>query len=193
MVIGFIYKIYDNTNGNVYYGSTKDTLSKRMAGHRTHYKRWVAGKTKCCKSFDIIKNEDYAYSLVEQVEYENRMELLQRERWYIENNECVNKNVPARTKKESHKAYREEHKEERNEYSKEYYIDNIETEKERVREYYHNNREHSITRNRKWKDDNKEKLKIQRKENYDANREEILAKQREYRAKKKAEKNEMNV
>ena len=127
MVIGFIYKIYDNTNGNVYYGSTKDTLSRRMTGHRTLYKRWVDGKrTSCCKSFDIIKNGDYAYSLVEEVEYADKLVLRQRERWYIENNECVNKNVPARTLKESCKAYREEHKEERNEWTRKWRDDNVE-------------------------------------------------------------------
>jgi len=121
MYSGSIYKIYDNTNGNVYYGSTSERLiGKRLAHHRANYKKWCNGKGGCCKSFDIIKNGDYDISLVEKVYYEEKVELHRRERWYIENNECVNKNVPTRTGKE----YREEHKEERNEYLKKYYEQN---------------------------------------------------------------------
>ena len=122
-MIGLIYKIFDNTNGNVYYGSTTDTISRRMTGHKAKYKEWVAGKRSNCKSFDIIKNADYSYSLVEQVECENKMELLQRERWYIENNECVNRYIPARThdeKVEYDKEYQERNRERISEYKKEW-------------------------------------------------------------------------
>jgi adenylate kinase family enzyme len=38
--------------------------------------------------------------LVEEFPTDNKMLLHQRERWYIENNECVNKCLPGRTKKE---------------------------------------------------------------------------------------------
>ena len=33
---GYVYKIYDNTNGNAYYGSTKCKLSQRLAKHRSN-------------------------------------------------------------------------------------------------------------------------------------------------------------
>ncbi len=46
------------------------------------------------------KNKDYSYCVVEEVEYENKWELHNRERYYIENFECVNKNIPTRTRKE---------------------------------------------------------------------------------------------
>ncbi len=48
------------------------------------------------------------------------MELQQRERFYIENNECVNKVIPLRTKKQ----YNENNKEKISDYNKEYYQDN---------------------------------------------------------------------
>ena len=179
MVIGFIYKIYDNTNGNVYYGSTKDTLCRRMSGHRTHYKVWSDGKRKTgCKSFDIIKNGDYAYSLVEQVEYEDKLVLQQRERWYIENNECVNKNVPARTLKETKKAYYENNKDIISEQSK---------------AYYENNKDKMNEQSKAYNGANKERIKEQQKAYWEANKEKKNAKRRERYAKKKAEKNEMNV
>jgi fibrillarin-like rRNA methylase len=62
-------------------------------------------------SFKILENDNYEIVLVEILETETKQELHQRERFYIENNDCVNKNIPTRTKKE-------------------YYVDNIETFKE---------------------------------------------------------------
>ena len=131
-MIGLIYKITDNTNSNVYYGSTTETISRRMKGHRCCYKRWVGGKGDNCRSFDIIKNADYLYSLVEQVECENKVGLLQRERWWIENNECINKVIPARSRKE----YREQNRELILEYNKQYREQNRELINEKRREYY---------------------------------------------------------
>ena len=44
---GKIYKIVDNTNNNVYIGSTcEPTLARRLAKHVGHYKFWKNGKTK---------------------------------------------------------------------------------------------------------------------------------------------------
>jgi len=180
MVIGFIYKIYDNTNGSVYYGSTKNKISQRMAIHRQDYKRWVDGRnTGCCKSFDIIKNEDYAYSLVEEVEYENKMELLQRERWYIENNECVNKFIPARTRKESRKAYDETHKTKVAEYKKAYYDANKDTIKEYKQSYREANADAIKEQRGAFYDANKERLKEQTKAYREANKEKIRERDRE--------------
>ena len=163
MVIGYIYKIYDNTNGSVYYGSTKNKISQRIALHRSEYKGWCAGKRRGCKSYDIIKNGDYAYSLVEQVEYEDKLVLHQRERWYIENNECVNKNVPARTKKEWGKKYREEHKEE------------------------------IAENNKKYKEEHKEDFVEYQKKYREEHKDEIIAKKKENYQKKKAEKEASNL
>ena len=55
------------------------------------------------KSFDIIKNGDYDYSIIGEVECESKYELHNRERFYIENNKCVNKCIPNRTDKEYYK------------------------------------------------------------------------------------------
>ena len=175
-MIGFIYKIIDNTNGNVYYGSTTRTIIQRMTGHRSQYERWVDGKRGGCKSFDIIKNEDYSCSIVEQVEFENKVGLLQRERWYIENNECVNKCVPLRSQEEKieyHKEYNLKNKGRINERQREYNKENAEQRNERQKEY---NKEHHEQR----KEYNKQ---YQRK-----NREQLLEYQKQYRARKKAAK-----
>ena len=142
-MIGYIYKIYDNTNGNIYYGSTKESVSKRMTKHRDSYKKYMEGKGNNVKSFEILKNNDYSYSVVEKVEFNEKFELLQKERYYIENNECINKNIPNRTQKEwtelnkdKLKEYREQNKEKKNQYDKEYREKNRDTILEKKRTYY---------------------------------------------------------
>lgn len=182
MVIGFIYKIYDNTNGSVYYGSTKNKISQRMAIHRQDYKRWVDGRDmKRCRSFEILNNEDYAYSLVEQVEYENKMELLQRERWYIENNECVNKCLPARTDEEN------------KEYNKAYREANIEQLKEQSKAYRETHKKDIAEHQKAYREANIEKCRERDRVYWEANKEKKNAKRRERYAKKKAKINEPSV
>ena len=95
-----IYKIIDNTNDNIYIGSTCQSLKKRLSEHKNDYKRFLKGLFNNVTSFDILKNNDYKIELLENCDIKTKQELLQRERYYIENNECLNKIVPGRNKKE---------------------------------------------------------------------------------------------
>ena len=88
---GKIYKIVDNTNGNIYIGSTIQTLSERLGGHKTNLN---------CSSRDIIANGGYDIILIENYPCNSKKELETRERYFIENNICINKLIPRRTKKE---------------------------------------------------------------------------------------------
>tara|TARA_R110000851_G_scaffold313936_1_gene475772 strand:+ start:140 stop:748 length:609 start_codon:yes stop_codon:yes gene_type:complete len=167
----YIYKIYDNTNGNVYYGSTKQLLCKRIAGHRADYKKYLNEKFAYVKSFDILKNNDYSYCVVEEVEYENKWELLNKERYYIENNKCINKCIPNRTNKEYKednkekiKEYYEDNKETLKEYQKIYQQDNKEIIKEYKKEYYENNKEILSEKNKIYRESNKEIINQKQKE-----------------------------
>ena len=110
--IGFVYRIIDNTNGNQYYGSTTQTVSSRMTGHRSKFKNGKLG----CTSIGILKNGNFRYETLEKVLFEDKFELQNVERKYIENNECVNKNTPNRTDEEAKEYYQQ--------YSKQYQIDN---------------------------------------------------------------------
>jgi len=87
---GKIYKITDNTNGNVYYGSTKVGLNKRLSDHKYDYKRREKEKN-CRTSSLIICNGDYTMELVENYPCKSRTELEEREAYYINNFECINK------------------------------------------------------------------------------------------------------
>ena len=106
---GKIYKIYCNITGETYYGSTVNTLAKRMGTHRDEAKE----TSKTCTSKSIMSRGDYDYSLVENYNCNNKQELHARERYWIENNECVNKKIPGRTPKEWYEANKDKISEEK--------------------------------------------------------------------------------
>ena len=172
---GYIYKIYDNTNGNMYYGSTTQTLSMRMCGHRAKYKRFMEkGCGSNCRSFEILKNGDYSYSLVEEVEFENKLILRQRERYYIENNDCLNKCIPTRNKqeyyqdnKDKNKEYREANKDKIKEYRKQYLEANKEKIKEYKKQYREGNKDKIKEKIKEYREANKDKMKEYREANKD--------------------------
>ena len=105
---GKIYKITDNSNDNVYIGSTCKTLNERLLQHKYDYKRFLKGLFPSVKSFDIIKNDDYNIELLENCDIKTKQELIARERFFIENNDSLNKYIPGR----SHKEYYNENKDE---------------------------------------------------------------------------------
>ena len=123
-----IYHIVCNITGQTYYGSTVQRISQRMNGHRK--------KDHKCVSKPIIERGDYHYGLVEDYKCENSEQLRMRERYYVDNNDCVNKNSPIRTKEEKisyFKAYHEANKDKIRERKKREY----ETNKDKISE--HNN------------------------------------------------------
>ena len=94
---GIIYKIICNITNEIYFGSTINTLNRRMILHKSKCKSYNNGKYHFITSFNIINRGNYSYLLIENVECETKRELEIRERFYIENNECINKVIPCRT------------------------------------------------------------------------------------------------
>jgi hypothetical protein len=115
---GKIYKIYSNNTDKIYYGSTTERLSQRLAKHRCGFKRYKEGKYGYCSVNEILFFDDVKIILVENVPCNSIEELHAREQFYIINNNCVNKQISGRTKEE----YRELHKEKNKEYCKKYYL-----------------------------------------------------------------------
>jgi hypothetical protein len=95
-----IYKLVDHTNGNIYFGSTTQTLYQRKAGHSSGYKCYLKGKTNYVTSFEIIKNGNYSIVLVENYECSDKSQLEFREAEYVRQNDCINKIIPRRTKQQ---------------------------------------------------------------------------------------------
>jgi len=114
-----IYKLYtDDAPDLFYYGSTIQSLAKRVWGHKAH---WENGK-KASSSILFNVSDNVKIVLVEYFPCNDKFELLKRERFYIENNNCVNKQIPGRTLKE-------------------YYIDNQDRIKELQQHYRNNNKD----------------------------------------------------
>ena len=132
-----IYKIIDNTNGNIYIGSTiQKRLSSRLAGHVSTYKKNRPGISK-----EIIKNGDYKIILIENYPCNSRDELFQREQVFIDMYDCINKNRAKATHKdllEQYKKSHQKHKEKRNQYSRDWKIKNNYNEKNKELRPYRN-------------------------------------------------------
>ena len=157
-----IYKIVCNITGLTYYGSTVQSISKRIGGHRDDIKR-----NRGCKSGLVLAGSDYSYSLVEECQCENKEQLLRRERFWVENNECVNKQIPGRTLAE----WREANKEKIKEQEKQYREQNKDKRLEYQKEYRESNKEKITEKNKKYYEANVDKIKEQKKQYRESNKE----------------------
>jgi hypothetical protein len=91
MYSGKIYKI-SSSGGLPYYGSTCLSLAKRFQLHLKNGNKY---------SVKIhLEQPDIKIELIENFPCESKTDLLIRERFHIENNECCNKRRPYRSKKE---------------------------------------------------------------------------------------------
>ena len=103
---GKIYKIIDNGYNMCYYGSTIRLLCQRMGHHRGRYKKNILS----CSLKDIFDKygvENCKIELVENYPCNNREELEAREGYYIKNNDCINKRIAGRSKKQHYEANKE--------------------------------------------------------------------------------------
>ena len=123
---GLIYKLSCKNTLKSYYGSTSGTITNRLFEHIHKYKRGVKHS-----SADIIAGNNYKIEEIEIIDYVDKKELRDRERWYIENDKnCINHNIPNRTSKDWHLLHPE--------YNKEYYKKNKEKHQEYMKSYYQN-------------------------------------------------------
>lgn len=150
---GIIYKIIPNIDnyddGDVYYGSfNKGDINQRFSEHKSRYKRYInETSSDYCHSFKIFDKyniENCTIKIIENIICNNLEELKWKEREYIDNNNCVNKNKPITTKdekKENTKNYNKEYYENNKEYyqqhNKQYRIDHKNEISEREKTKYH--------------------------------------------------------
>ncbi len=162
-----IYRLVSDKTDKVYYGSTCKTLANRWYNHKALYNGYLNGRANKTRAFEIISldQDDFKLELVEDCSWcWDRFELRSRERYYIENFPCVNKNIPNRTHKECTKAY---------------YQKNKDTLLVKRKEYYDSNREDIIKKTRQYHLKNIDKYQEYQKQY-----------QTKYRADKKAERQE---
>ena len=106
---GKIYKIIDNTNNEIYIGSTIRSLKRRLREH-------LDQKDDDCNRITkrIINNNNYDIQLIENYPCQNKIELIKREQFWIDNTDCINikKAFVAENKKDYDKIRYQENKDE---------------------------------------------------------------------------------
>jgi len=170
---GKIYKLVNDELNLTYYGSTCNELRKRLCQHKSISNR--------CKSKIMFESGEVKIYLVEKFPCNDRIELNQRERFYIENNECINCQIPLRT----HKEYKEDNKDKYKEINKKYHKENKEERNNKSHEYYKTNKVKCIELSKKHYQDNKEYYKEYNNQYYEKHKDEINKKKRELRKLKK--------
>jgi adenylate kinase family enzyme len=166
---GKIYKITDIGYNECYYGSTYNLLCKRMDTHRRNYKCYKNGKYHYVTIFSLFDKygvENCKIELVELYPCGSKNELEMREGWYIQNNECVNKCVMGRTKKQWEE-------------------DNKEHLAEKRRQWVEANKEHLVEYQRQYHEINKEKVAEQKRQYNQLNKQKIAERNRQYYMRKK--------
>ena len=160
-MIGRIYKITSINTDKIYIGSTTKSLSARLRIHEIDYKRFEITKINSTRSFEILEKENYEIQLLEEIEYESKTELLDREGYYIKKyrDSCVNKYIAGRTNKQ----YRTDNADK----IKQYRTDNA----DKIKQYYEDNIEKIKDRHRQYRIDNADKLRENRIDNADKLRE----------------------
>ena len=97
---GKIYRIQCRKTGKQYIGSTTLCLQDRLASHLESYHNYNRGYGSYTTSFALLKGGDFSIHLLDKHPCSCKDELTQRERYYIERMDCVNKVVPGRTRHE---------------------------------------------------------------------------------------------
>ena len=92
-----VYKIVDNTTGLIYVGSTTQELNVRLSKHKSDYKRYLVGNYHFVTSFKVLENNDFDIHLIRSYEFDNNIDLLAKEGYYVKKLNCVNKNIAGRT------------------------------------------------------------------------------------------------
>ena len=108
----YIYLVKSSACDDVYIGSTSRSISSRFAEHLYQFRV----KKGNCSVNRILENgiEHVTYEILEQVDTNDRRDLLQRERYWIEQNHtAINQNLPARDTQDTLRIYSERAKEKR--------------------------------------------------------------------------------
>ena len=135
-----IYRLVSLETNEIYIGSTVRSLSIRKSSHISSYKAWLLNKNSpVCHSYKLIEKGDIDIFLIENYPCNNKEELHARERFHIENNDCINIRLPIKTKEEIaeyKKKYWEDHAEHLYEWRKQDKLNNPKKYKEKNRKAY---------------------------------------------------------
>ena len=168
---GQIYKIVDVGYNKCYIGSTCEALSRRFERHTSRYKRNV-GDTRAVLLFDEFGVENCRIERIEKLPCNSKEELLQREGYYIQNTECVNRCIAGRTAK----AYYEQNKEDIKAKSRQHYHDNRDARRAQQKKYWDKNADALNAHKKQYRQENIEVFAEREKIKYERHKQQILEK-----------------
>jgi len=148
--VGYIYSLTCSNPNLIYYGSTTRPLNVRFSGHKRDFKNNKQVSSKILFEWGNVK-----INLLEEIQYENKKELLDRESYYIRNLKCVNKEIPGRTNKE----WRTDNKDKVKLYNEKWRNNNGNIINKKNKEYREKNKEKLKEIKKKYRDENKDKIK----------------------------------
>lgn len=153
---GKIYRLVSSVDNEFYIGSTCMPLSKRLYTHKAEAKH---EPTPTQKYLNNIGWQNVKIVLIEEFPCENKMQLEQRERKWIEDlNPSLNKNIPTRTQQEYGQLPRVK------EYKRLYRVKNRERLIESGKQYYAKNKEIMLGKNKKQREEKKDEYNKNRRE-----------------------------
>ena len=176
---GKIYTIWDSDYTTCYIGSTVQPLCKRMDKHRSEYKKYLKGACRYVSIFDLFDEYDVKncrIELLENAPCHSKEELHAREGQCQRDNECINKNVAGRSRKEHY----EEHKEIYSQRNKEYRLQNCDKLKSKQKEYRNEHKEELNEKCKQWYKDNRDTRIQKQQEYYNEHKDEIKEYKKQY-------------
>ena len=151
---GKIYKITSPDTNDIYVGSTTQTLKQRF---KDHYKNYKNGHHTTASH--ILKHSDVKIELIQDYPTTSEYFLLARERYWIEQLDCVNHNLPSHSQKEYRDDNKEKIKQHRDNNKEKYSAGN----KERSKQYRKEHKTEVVEYAKKYDEMNKEKISNRKK------------------------------
>lgn len=145
----YIYKIVDNTNGNIYVGSSNDKY-RRKSRHKIQ---------KDCSSKIIIDNNDWDFIIIEECDEGIRYD---REQYYMDTLDNVINEKKAKIF--DYTNYQKDHYDKNKDKYKEYSVKYRKKHNEKIllkeQLWRDNNKDEIKRKNKNWNDKNKDKIKF---------------------------------
>lgn len=93
-----MYQIVSDSANLRYVGATTKSLEERFLRHKLQKIHYERSKYNRVTSYDVLEHPDARIELLEQCD--TKKQLRERERFYIESRDCVNHNIPGRSRSE---------------------------------------------------------------------------------------------
>jgi hypothetical protein len=188
---GIVYALV--ADDKVYIGSTTQRIKKRVGAHKRDAMKPREGY---CTSKEIVLNPAFTYVIVETCPCDSKAELLNRERYWIENyaiqnlgstvvNLKVRLNQSREEKLQLKREWGLEFRAKNPDFLKNRYEENKEQISEKGKEYYQQNKEYIKERVKKYTEANKDKISERKKKYREAHKKEISESKRAYQQENK--------